>query len=66
VPSGASTGEREAVELRDRVPLYRHLSPQDSNRLLEIENELGRSGLYVGRKAYERWRSSPAVGATAI
>lgn len=27
------------------------------NRLLEIEKELGRSGQYAGRKAYERWRS---------
>jgi enolase len=31
------------------------------NRLLEIEKELGASGQYVGRKAYERWRSSSAV-----
>jgi enolase len=27
------------------------------NRLLEIEKELGASGQYVGRKAYERWKS---------
>jgi len=27
------------------------------NRLLEIEKELGQSGQYAGRKAYERWRS---------
>ena len=31
------------------------------NRLVEIEKELGASGQYVGRKAYERWRSGPAV-----
>jgi len=31
------------------------------NRLLEIEKELGRSGSYAGRKAYERWRPSPAA-----
>jgi enolase len=33
------------------------------NRLLEIEKELGAAGRYAGRKAYERWRSSSAVGA---
>ena len=26
------------------------------NRLVEIEKELGASGQYIGRKAYERWR----------
>ncbi len=26
------------------------------NRLLEIENELGRSARYAGRRAYDRWR----------
>ena len=28
------------------------------NRLVEIENELGANGHYIGRKAYERWRSN--------
>jgi len=28
------------------------------NRLLEIEKELGPSGHYAGRKAYERWKSN--------
>jgi enolase len=28
------------------------------NRLLEIEKELGASGQYAGRKAYERWKSN--------
>jgi enolase len=26
------------------------------NRLVEIEQELGRTGQYAGRKAYARWR----------
>ena len=45
VPSGASTGEREALELRD-----------GDNQLLRIEEELGSAARYAGRNAIRHLR----------
>jgi enolase len=58
VPSGASTGEHEAVELRDGDK-SRYLGSRTDrickyNQLLRIEDRLGPAAQFPGRKAYRQ------------
>jgi enolase len=61
VPSGASTGEHEAVELRDGDAKTGSAPRTDRiakyNRLLRIEEELGGGAQFLGLKALNYARS---------